>query len=202
VPPESAETAKRILEQPAVPETDLTALALQDPPPDDFDTPETEQSRSFSEAPAGSKLLWLIGLLVIGLVAAFFVYRPKIPSHEAVTQRSPDDSAEAVLIEVPRDALGARSYKVCLRRANRLPLALANCPEVAYLAGVSTNRVPQPVTLTWTSPSELEIRYLSATSIHIYKTAVVLGSKRYATGSPIFIRLVHIEDQSGHAAPH
>jgi hypothetical protein len=42
VPAESADAAKRILEQPAVSETELTALALNDPAPDDFDIPETD----------------------------------------------------------------------------------------------------------------------------------------------------------------
>jgi hypothetical protein len=202
VPPEFADAAKRILDQPAVPETELTALALQDPPPDDFDTPETEQSKGFAEAPARSNWLLLTGLISVGLLAALVMYHPKIQTHEAENRRSPDGSAEAVLIEIPRDALGAHSYKVCLRRANGLPLALSNCAEVAYLAGVGTKGVAQPVTLMWTSSSELEIRYLSANSIQIYKTAVVFGSQRYTTGAPIFVRLVHMGEQSGEANAH
>ena len=37
VPPDSVEAARRILSESAITEADLTALALQDPPPDDFD---------------------------------------------------------------------------------------------------------------------------------------------------------------------
>lgn len=41
VPPESVEEAARILSQPPVTEAELTALALRDPPPDDFDAAAT-----------------------------------------------------------------------------------------------------------------------------------------------------------------
>jgi len=36
VPPESVEAAERILAEPPASEAELTALALKDPPPDDF----------------------------------------------------------------------------------------------------------------------------------------------------------------------
>jgi hypothetical protein len=58
VPPESADVAKRILAEPAVSEAELTALALKDPPPDDFETSETEQRRTFSEPPASYALFF------------------------------------------------------------------------------------------------------------------------------------------------
>jgi hypothetical protein len=190
VPPESADTAKRILAEPAVSEAELTALALRDPPPDDFETSETEQRRAFSEPPASHALFFLIPFLGIALLAALALDHPKIQSHEIARQPSPDGRAEAVLIEIPRDAGGAHSYKVCLQRANGLPLALSDCGEIAYLAGVSTDSVSQPVTLVWTASSQLEIHYVKATSVHVYKSAVVLGSRRYPIDTPIFIRTV------------
>jgi hypothetical protein len=43
VPPESAEAAQRILAERAISDAELTALALQDPPPEDFDSSATPQ---------------------------------------------------------------------------------------------------------------------------------------------------------------
>lgn len=193
VPPESAEAAKRIIAQPAVPEAELTDLALKDLPPDDFDVPETEHRRAFSRPPTSHAVLFLVVLLGIGLLAALLQYNPKIPSHEIARQQSPDGLAEAVLIEVPRDAAGAHSYKACVQLTNGLPLALSDCREIVYLAGVSSDRVSQPVTLVWKSSSELEIRYVSATSVHVHKPAAVLGSQRYPRNAPIFVRAVPTE---------
>jgi hypothetical protein len=44
VPPESVESAERILTEPPPTDAELTALALKDPPPDDFDAPEEPQA--------------------------------------------------------------------------------------------------------------------------------------------------------------
>jgi len=41
VPTESLEAAQRILAESPIPDEDLTALALKDPPPDDFDSSAT-----------------------------------------------------------------------------------------------------------------------------------------------------------------
>lgn len=190
VPPESADAATRILAEPAVSESELTALALRDPPPGDFETPEADQRRAFSESPPSNAPLFLIALLGIGLLAVLLLFNPKIPSRESARQRSPDGRAVAVLIDVPRDAGGAHSYKVCLQLVNGLPLALSDCREVVYLVGVASHGVSQPVSLVWTTASQLEIRYVSATSVHVYRSAVVLGSRRFPINTPIHIRAV------------
>ena len=53
VPPESVEAAKRILAEPAPSDAELTALALESPPPDDFDPsadpPGEQQPRDEAE---------------------------------------------------------------------------------------------------------------------------------------------------------
>jgi len=41
VPPESLQAARRVLAESAIPDEDLTALALKDPPPDDFESSAT-----------------------------------------------------------------------------------------------------------------------------------------------------------------
>ena len=41
VPPESVEAARQILAEPPIADAELTALALEDPPPDDFDSSAT-----------------------------------------------------------------------------------------------------------------------------------------------------------------
>ena len=41
VPPESVEAAERVLAEPPLTDAELTALALEDPPPDDFDASAT-----------------------------------------------------------------------------------------------------------------------------------------------------------------
>jgi hypothetical protein len=196
VPPESADLAKRILAEPAVSEAELTALATKDPPPDDFETVGTEPGQRTALEPPTSHAFLLIVLLVSALAGALFVHVRKIPSHEIARQRSPDGRADAVLIGVPQDAAGAHSYKVCLQRAGALQLP-ASCGEVAYLSGVSSDTVSQAVGLVWTAPSQLEIRYRSATSVHIYQHVVAWGSTRYSTAPPIVIRVVHTGNAGG-----
>jgi hypothetical protein len=184
VPPEFADTAKRILAEPAVSEAKLTALALEDSPRDDFETREPEGRPLFSDSPASNTLV-VIAILVIGLLAALLLHAPEIASYEIARQRSPDGIADAVIIEIPRDAAGAHSYKVCLEGAGQVQVA-ARCREVAYLAGVHAEGVSYPVSLIWTASRQLEIRYANATSVHIYKPVVDWGSMRPA----ILIRAV------------
>jgi hypothetical protein len=209
VPPESADAAKQILAAPAVPEEELTALALKDPPPDDFAIPESKQPTLDSRwvgpitRSSGSPLGWLIALLLIDLLVALFAYIPRIRSYEVARQRSPDGGANAVLIEVPQDAGGAHSYKVCMQVGANSQTTAGYCSrEVAYLAGVSTDGNSRPVTLVWTAPSQLEIRYTNATSVHIYQPVVVWGSRytpssRVGANAAIFVRAV----QTSGAAP-
>lgn len=197
VPPEAAERARRILEQPAVSEDELTALALQDSPPDDFESGAGRATPLFAQV-SGSHTPLLIVLAVVGLLGAFLLYARKPPSHEIDRQHSPNGRADAVLIDVPKDAAGGHSYEVCLQRAGHPQPAGPNCGEVAYLGGVGGDGVSQAVTLIWKSSSELEIRYASATSVHIYQSVVVWGSGR-RTGAPIFIRAVRNGDAVGQA---
>ena len=137
---------------------------------------------------------WVISLAAVGVLVAFIAYVPKIPGHEVRRSPSPDGNTVAVLVEVGEKGLGAQNYKVCLQRPG-LPPALVGCREVAYLAGVGHNSRQPPIELTWTGPSQLEIRYPSATSIHVYKPVFVWGSRRfypsrYGISLPIFIKAV------------
>src|SRR5580700_3048453 len=148
------------------------------------------------------RALSLITLAVVGALAAFIVYVPSITSQEVGRVSSPDGTVDAVLLEVPRDAAGMRSYKVCLRRPNGLPTAAAACKEIVYLAGVSTSDVSQPVKLVWTAPRQLEVRYATATSVHIYKPVFTwrtcwLGPcGSYASNLPILISAVQTNNST------
>jgi hypothetical protein len=140
---------------------------------------------------------WLL-LSIAGLLVALISYVPKFSGHEVRRAPSPDGSVDAVLIEVPRDAAGAHSYKVCFYRPNDHTTTTASCNEIAYLAGVGAT---QPVELIWTAPRQLEIRYVNATSIQIYKAKFIwrrcwLGPciGRYGSNLPIAIRAVQISD--------
>jgi hypothetical protein len=176
---------------PAVSEAELTALALQHPAPDDFRGPEASQTNPVSEA-SGARFFWLVTLLAIGVVGGLFVYFPKTQSHEIGRQRSPDGIGDAILMEFPADAAGSHGYKVCMQRPSGIKFVPNNCREVTYLGGVSTESRSQSVTLIWTTPTELEIRYVSATSVHIYQPIFTWGFSRYAprVGS---IRPIHVQ---------
>jgi hypothetical protein len=181
---------------PPVSEAELTALALKDPPPDDFDGSETKPESPFS---APSRTGWLAALAA-GLLAALFVYLPKTQSGEIARQRSPDGTGDAILMQFSAGAAAdGRSYKVCMQRPSGIKFVPNNCREVAYLGGVSTESGSQPVTLIWTTSSQLEIRYVNASSVHVYQPVFTWGSMRYATRMgnirPIVIKAVQV----GHA---
>ena len=149
------------------------------------------------------RALWLIALGVAGLLLAVGWYVPRNASHEVATVGSPDGTGEAVLLEVRGPPGATNGYKVCLRRPDGLPASGRNCTEVAYLAGVS-GATGQPVDLVWISPTQLEIRYVNATSVHIYKPAFVwsvcrLGPcpSRYGFDLPISIRAVQSSKRAG-----
>jgi hypothetical protein len=197
--PESSDASNGRPAEPPISDEELAALALKDPPPDDFRGSEAMQVSPFSE-PSGTRVVWLIAFLAIGLLGALFVYVPRIQSHEIARQRSPDGAGDAVLIEVPRDAAGFHSYRVCMRQVTGLSPALANCREVAYLGGVSGEGGSPPVTLIWTTSSQLEIRYVNATSIHVYQPVFTWGSARYPArmgGPAILIKPVQIGRNDG-----
>jgi hypothetical protein len=104
---------------------------------------------------------------------------------------------DAVLMEIPQDAAGAHSYKVCLQAWNTSHSQPGYCykDEVAYLAGVRGGS-SRPVALVWTTPSDLEIRYTNAASVHLYRPIVATGS-RYGARPVITVRLVQTEKPGG-----
>jgi hypothetical protein len=197
---ESLDTANENPAEPPISDAELTALALKDPPPDDFRESETNQENPLSER-SGTPIVWLVAFLVIGLIGVRFLYAPKIQSYEIARQRSPDGIGDAILMEVPQDAAGSHSYRVCMQRPSGIKLAPINCREVAFLGGVSGDSGSQPVTLVWNTSSQLEIRYVNATSIHVYQPVFTWGSARsparIARSRAILIRVVQAERKGG-----
>ena len=177
--PEPLDVADANSPEPPLSEAELTALALRDPPPGELAGSEAKQESPLSER-SGTGIFWLIGFLVIGVVGALFAYSPKTESHEVARQRSPDGVGDAVLMEFTHDAAGLHSYRVCMQRPSGGKVAPNNCREVAYLGGVSTDGRSQPVMLVWPTPSQLEIRYGNATSVHVYQPVFTWGSTRSA----------------------
>jgi hypothetical protein len=174
---ESLDAANGNPAEPTISDAELTALALKDPPPDDFRGSETNQENPLSER-SGTGIVWLVAFLVVGLPGARFLYAPKIRSYEIARQRSPDGIGDAILREVPQDAAGSHSYRVCMQRPSGIKLASMNCREVAFLGGVSSDSGSRPVTLIWNTSSQLEIHYVTATSIHVYQPVFTWGSAR------------------------
>ena len=113
--PESLDMAKESSAETPISDADLTALALQDPPPEDFRGSEGKQESPLSE-PSGVGIVWLVVLLAIGFLAVFLLYVPKSRSHEIARERSPDGTGDAVLLEVALDATGSHGYRVCMQR--------------------------------------------------------------------------------------
>lgn len=186
--------------EPPISEAELTALALKDPPPDEFKGPEANQKNPIA-APSGTRVVWLIGALAAGLLGALFVYSSRTQSHEVARQRSPDGNGDAILMEFSGDAAETHSYKVCMQRPSGIKFVPNNCREVAYLGGVGAKGGIQPVTLIWATSSQLEIRYVNASAVHVYQPVFTWGSARarYVTRvaniRPITIKAV----QTGYA---
>jgi hypothetical protein len=144
------------------------------------------------------------GAIAVALLVTALLLAPRIQSFRVGSALSPDGLYEAVLLEVPKDAAGAHSYKVCLQRPRDYPSTPANCREVAYLAGVPKTDAPESVSLIWTAPSHLEIDYLNAKSVHVYSAAIVWGSRsmgrlpiRSGVAIPISIRAVQLPAGTG-----
>ena len=136
---------------------------------------------------------WLLALGTLGLLIAIVAYLPRARGHEVARKRSPDGAFDAFLLEIDKEAEEGHSYRVCMRPPNNYtPVTLANCDEIAYLGGVSGIGSGPFVTLAWTSPSQLEIRYPNATAIHIYKPVYAWGSGRYRR-LPVFTRAVQTQ---------
>lgn len=146
----------------------------------------------------------LIGILALALVIGVLAVTPQVPSSEASRTSSPDGTIVAGLMQTPADANGARGFKGCFQRPGSSSPTTATCNEVAYLAGVVAGGSAVPVSLVWPTPSEFEIRYANATSVHIYKPVFTWGSvrlnrggSRYGSRLPIFVKAV----QTAHESP-
>src|SRR5262249_42648677 len=111
---------------------------------------------------------WPVAVVATAGVVAHPASHPKAARFEVSRVVSAEARAAAVLMEVPRDAAGARSFKVCLQRPSSPPHRPVFCNEVAYLAGAQGPGSEPPVRLVWTTPFALEIRYVAATSVHVY----------------------------------
>jgi hypothetical protein len=79
---------------------------------------------------------WSIGTGVAIVVLGLLTSRVTTQSAEIAAARSPDGAADAVLLDVPRDAHGAHSARVCLRRSATPAYGQSSCTGIAYLSGV------------------------------------------------------------------
>lgn len=122
------------------------------------------KSASFS-----SPVRWSIGAaLVLGIAGSrLLIDRVTVQSTEISSALSPDGVAYAVLLEIPRDAHGVHSAKVCLRQSTR-PYGQSTCTSIAYLSGVPASDRHLGIRLVWKSPTELEIRYREAAAVYLY----------------------------------
>ena len=141
---------------------------------------------------------WLIAVAVLALIA-YVISIPNIPSREVSRTVSPEAATAAVLVDVPRDAAGSHSFKVCLQRPSTRTVSPANCNEVAYLAGVRPTIAEPAVRLVWTGPYQLDIRYANASSVQIYKPVYVWSSRSTFSGPrgnnlPIHVNAVPLGD--------
>jgi hypothetical protein len=143
---------------------------------------------------SNQRLFWLLALVLALLIIC--AYPLNIESHETARKRSPDGSTDAVLMEIPHDAAGAHSYKVCFQRSARVNVAASSCTEIAYLSGVNGDPSSQPVTLVWTETSHLEIRYTNASSVHLYNPVYARRASRYSFKAPIFTKAVQVASAS------
>lgn len=149
-----------------------------------------------------------MALLVLGSLVAIVIFVPGNSAQVSASARSPDGSTEAVLVAIRPDRAGAHNYKVCFRRPGAAPLNTITCREVAYLGGVADGRDAEPVSLVWTNPSQLEIRYVSAARVYVYVPVFIWGSPRmnrttgpYLFPLPIVVKAVPVGVAS-QGAPH
>jgi hypothetical protein len=151
-----------------------------------------------SKLPTARIVWWSIGTGAAIVVLGLLTSRVTIQSAEISAARSPDGAADAVLLDVPRDAHGAHSAKVCLRRSATPTYGQSSCTGIAYLSGVPASDRELGIHLEWQSSTELEIRYREATAVYLYYPTFIwpnVGSRtfrHYAQSlMPIHARLVH-----------
>ena len=144
---------------------------------------------------------WSLGAaVVVGILGVrALIHSVTVQATEIATARSPDGATEAVLLDVPRDAHGAHSARVCLRHSSTLPVPQSLCAEIAYLSGVRAADSQLGIDLEWTGSADLEIRYRQAAAAYLYYSTYAWPSPgrhtyyRYARNlAPIQTRLVHI----------
>jgi hypothetical protein len=125
--------------------------------------------------------------------------RVTVQNEEIAALGSPDGAADAVLIDIPRDAHGAHSAKVCLRRSMTLANSQLSCNGVAYLSGVSASDRNLGIHLEWQSSTELAIRYQEATTVYLYYSTFIWpnSGRRFFRGgmslTPIHVKLVRTD---------
>jgi hypothetical protein len=207
VPPEWVERAKAILDEPAVPEDELTAQALRYSPLDDEGAeqpPGTVPPSPLLAGPSAGDRRPLL-LLVLAGVAGIVLIRmilgaTNVRSEEIAISHSPDGNTDAALLEIQNDAHGAHALRVCLRGHSQQPISSIGCTDVAYLSGVPHGSGQQGVELVWVNSSQLEIRYASAATATLYIPVftwpgiLARRSPRYVsdrTLKPIHIDLIH-----------
>jgi hypothetical protein len=146
-----------------------------------------------------SQIVWWsigTGVAIVGL--GLLTNRLTVQSAEISAARSPDGAADAVLLDVPRDAHGAHSARVCLRRSATPAYGQSSCTSIAYLSGVPASDRELGIHLEWQSSTELEIRYREATAVYLYDPAFIwpnVGRRTFRhygqSLTPIHARLVH-----------
>jgi hypothetical protein len=150
---------------------------------------------------------WSVGTCVAIVGLGLLTNRVTVQSAEISAARSPDGAADAVLLDVPRDAHGAHSARVCLKRAAPPVYRPTSCTSIAYLSGVPGGDRTLGIHLEWQSSTELEIRYREATTVYLYYPTFIwpnVGSRTYRrypqSLAPIHARLVH-KNFAGYEVP-
>lgn len=162
-------------------------------------TSEHKRSDRVKQKLSAARIVWWsvgtgVAIVALGLLTS----RVSIQSVEISDARSPDGAADAVLQDVPRDAHGAHSARVCLRRSPTPAYGQSSCTGIAYLSGVPASDRELGIHLEWKSSTALEIRYREATAVYLYYPTFIWPNvesrtfRHYAQSlTPIHARLVH-----------
>jgi hypothetical protein len=92
-----------------------------------------------------------------------------IPSREVTSVRSPYLVEDAVVFDVPKDAHGSHSCSVCVCGIGHAANSTAGCRLIAYLSGVSACDASKNIRVAWLNRTQIEVRYVAATSVRVYK---------------------------------
>ena len=144
-------------------------------------------------------VFWLTAVGVIGLIVALVTSTPRVLSREFSRSPSPDGRTDAVLVVVATESGEIRGYRVCMERHAQRLLRPAYCNEVAWLAGVSRYSPQAPIRLVWVRPFDLEIRYRSASAVHVYKPVFAFGTGRPGVAGrnlPLLVTAVQTDELS------